>query len=71
MNSTRLIFIEGETESQEGSATSLSKVMLQVRGLARPWVCLAPHPGLPNVGAVGSHRADIRDRWVGIGLLGQ
>lgn len=50
-------FIEGETEAQEGSATSLPKVTLQVRGLVRPCVCLIPHPGLPHMGAVGSYRA--------------
>lgn len=38
-------FTEGETEAQQGSATSSPKVTLQVRGLLRPWVCLIPNPG--------------------------
>lgn len=36
-------FIEGETEAQEGRATSLPKAIPQVSGLARCRVCLTPH----------------------------
>lgn len=46
-------FTKGDTGEGGLSHEPAGKVTLQVRGLARPWVCLTAHPGPSHIGALG------------------